>query len=221
MANPDPHGPCQDFLATSVPSLDEDQAREIFEHLPSCENCSNALAKSEEHAEVLLDALHPPTMTPPASSEVTRDQAELVVFGDAVLNRLAPMSAEMKTAMEAPLPPEAKSQLWTLSAIPTSRLRAALACSEGALALGAFLATKRRKPTTAHLNRDRLLLDSEKEVPADYFAERIAEYSHLPEEFALLFWRAFVDIMIEGQIGCLGLFASTVASDEISLALVD
>ncbi len=218
----DPHAIFLDFLNTEPSHLDADQAQLILKHLTGCEDCAKTLLEHQSHAEFLLEAVHPPPAPTIAAQEaMAEDQVELVVFGDAILHRLAPLAPEVKTAMEAPLPPDAKDELWTLSGIETPRLRAALACSEGALALGSFLSMGRRTRTIAHLTRDRLLLNEKKVVPDQYFAFRIAEYASMPEDVALIFWHTFVDVMIEGKIGCLGLFAAAKSSEEISLALVD
>ena len=219
--NNDPHSIFLDFLNSELTPLNEQQAQALFQHLSDCEDCAKALADHQAHAEALMEAIHPPPkLTIAAQEEVSRDQAELLVFGDAVLNRLT-LPPAAKAAMEAPLSTEAKNELWTLTARETPRLRAALACSEGALALGAFLSIGRRKRTSAHLTRQRLLVNDKRVVPDQYFALRIADYASMPEDLALVFWHSFVDVMIEGKIGCLGLFASPKSAEEISLSLVD
>jgi hypothetical protein len=220
--NTDPHAIFLDFLKTA-PRLDgPDQAQLIFEHLTGCEDCAKKLPESQMHAELLLETVHPPAeLTFAAREEVAKDQAELLVFGDAILNRLAPMSPAMKAAMEAPLPAEARNELWTLPPVETPRLRAALACSESALALGSFLSLGRGDRTIAHLTRDRLLLNQSQLIPDQYFAMRIAAYASIPEDVALNFWHSLVDVMIEGKVGFSGLFASLKSSEEVSLALVD
>lgn len=217
----DPHSIFLDFLKSQPTPLDEHQAQTHFEHLSGCEDCAKALAGHQAHAAALMEAIHPPPeLTIAAQEEVSRDQAELLVFGDAVLNRLT-LPAAAKAALAAPLSSDAKNELWTLTGKETPRLRAALACSEGALALGAFLSIGRRKRTRAHLTRERLLVNDKKVVPDQYFALRIAEYASMPEDLALDFWHSFVDVMIEGKLGCLGLFASPKSAEEISLSLVD
>jgi hypothetical protein len=215
-----PHTLFLDFLSHEPRVPDAQLVQTLFQHLNGCDDCAKALAEHQSHAEVLLDAARPAPQAAIVAPEVESDQVELLVFGDAVLNRLTLTMSE-KAAIEAPLTADAKNELWTLAAVTTPRLRAALACSEGALALSAFLSTGRRKKVVAQLSRKRLLLDNKQVIPDRYFALRLADYASMPEDVALSFWHTFVDLMIDGKIGCLGLFATHVSAEEIRLSLVD
>jgi len=196
----------REFLADEPRLIQPSEARAFLEHGASCDECAELLARFPGHVEVILASSHPaPDSTPELDGAIARDQQELLIFGRAVLRRLAD---EQRNAMGEALPAERCAALWAVSeGVSPGELRAALAVSEASLALGSLLA--RTKGESAALNVDGTLTLEEKEIPAAYFAARIAEYADIEATISAAVWVGIVQVIVSGSVGLPGIYGVT------------
>jgi hypothetical protein len=216
-----PESQLRAFVESSAKLVPAEQARILLEHAASCEECAGILREKPAHAEALLESMHPAPEWTPAEVEVVKAAPnEIVVFADAVLERLKHEvdSTEFRNALVQPLPRARHEEFWAVGDIETPRLHIALACSAIKLAVSAWLATGPRRPTRAVLTLQGLNVNG-KMIQNSLFAERIADYAVLPLTCAEKTWKASKEVAIVGKHGVPGIYSMIVDSGIIGLAL--